>query len=389
MEADVVTINQVICPVDLSDASATALRHAAAWARWYEAPLRVLHVAAPPEVVVSGTGQAAVIPARPSHLVSADVDRFIAAALPDEPVPAMDLEVGDPVDTIVEVSTRRPGSLLVMGTHGLSGLDRVLLGSVTERVSHRVACPLLVVPPRDTAGPAAGIKLERILCAVDFHPSSLAGLRYALSLAQESRCRLELVTVLERARFSEWSAIGRPHVPPDDQGRRAMLLHALRERVPDDARQWCLVREDVLTGSPADALLERADEVGAELIVLGTGDRYHLHALWLGSTAGRLMQSARCPVLIVPGPKRMAVHARPLPRSKWGMALERLSLAHQGEPTSIAIMLAKADGTRLTHVIANPQDVRLSEAQDQHDIELFIVGRDGSTTLLGVGGSHL
>jgi nucleotide-binding universal stress UspA family protein len=310
----VVTIDHVICPVDLSAPSANALRHAVAWARWYEATLHVLHAAPPPQVDVSGSGQTAMIRARPLEYIVTDVRDFVSHALPAEPMPLVDVEAGDAVETIVAASGRWPRSLLVMGTHGWTGLNRVLVGSVTERVAHRVACPLLVVPPHDTAEPAAGVTLQRMLCAVDFRPSSLEGLRYAFSLAQESLARVELVTILERPRFSELQAIARPHVPPDDRSRCVALLDALRERVPGEARAWCVVHEDVLTGPPAEALLSRAAEMGAELIVIGTGDRHHLHALWLGSTTGRLMRTAQCPVLIVPGPQRPAVtHATLLP----------------------------------------------------------------------------
>jgi nucleotide-binding universal stress UspA family protein len=305
-----------------------------------------------------------------------------------------------------------------MGTHGWTGLDRVLLGCVTERVAHATACPLLVVPAHEPVRVATGVALSRILCAVDFRPSSLAGLRYALSLAQEGRARLELVTVLERPHRGEPRLAGEPDAAANEYARRQALRDALHKRVPDDARQWCLVHEEVLVGSPADALLAYAGDVQAELIVIGTGDRFHAHSLWLGSTTGRLMRSARCPLLIVPGPRQPALaFAKPLPLRDWGAELDRFSLTHQGEPATIAIMteelgtqpavsglpligvtadrrdgtaevaviLEKADGTRLTHVVAHPEEIRLRKVHDPGDAELFIVGRDGTTTLLGVG----
>lgn len=73
----------------------------------------------------------------------------------------------------VHASTR-PHALLVMGTHGWSGIDRLLLGSVAERVAHTTHCPLPVVPPHASPMPS-GATLKQILCAVDFHPGLAAG----------------------------------------------------------------------------------------------------------------------------------------------------------------------------------------------------------------------
>jgi nucleotide-binding universal stress UspA family protein len=409
----VTTINQIICPVDLSPASASALRHASAWARWYEAPLRVLYVAENPQIIIDGSGETLVYPTCSLAEIRTLVERFVSQALPSEPMPTVTVLEGDPVTTILEEAARWTQALVIMGTHGWTGLDRVLLGSVTERVAHGLACPLLVVPPKEKTGPVAGIDLKRILCAVDFRPSSLAGLRYALSLAQERRARLELVTVLDAPHHRDALALD------EEREHRTAMRDALRDRVPNDAREWCVIQEEVLRGSPAEALVTYAGDVLAELLVIGTGDRRHLRALWLGSTTGRLLRSARCPVLIVPAPRRPAfASAKPLARRDWSAELQRVSVTHQGEPATIAIvrddlgtqreafglpfvgvtadvrdgaeeiavMLAKENGTHLTHVISQPQDVRLHETDDQHDVELVIVGRDGSTTLLDVGG---
>jgi nucleotide-binding universal stress UspA family protein len=412
----VTTIDQVICPVDLSRASAGALRHAAAWARWYGAPLRVLHAAPLPQILVDGSGQTVVLDTRPLDDVQVDVLRFVAATLPDQPTPTLNVLQGDAVTAILDETRRWPHPLLVMGTHGSTGLERALVGSVTERVAHATACPLLVVPPHDATDPAEGVELKRIVCAVDFRPSSLAGLRYGLSLAQQGRQRLDLVTVLEAPGILDAFMLD------DERDRRAAARDALRDRVPDDARQSCVIREEVLRGPTADALSTYAGDVQAELIVMGTGDRRHLHALWLGSTTGRLMRWAGCPILIVPPPPAFSVaHAKPVARSDWTRELTRVSLAYQGEPAgiavvrddlgtqreasglpflgvtadardgadAIAVMLGKADGTHLTHVIPHPQDIRVSEPNDGHDLELLIVARDGSTTVLDVGGQSV
>ena len=207
-------------------------------------------------------------------------------------------------------------------------------------------------------------------------------------------------------------------VQPEHDDVREIPLRKLRERVPDDARQWCEVQENVLTGSPPDVLLRRAEELGADLIVMGTGDRLHLHGVWLGSTTGRILRHAHCPVLIVPGPERIVLEsAIAIPVGDWAGELERLTRTHQGQPATIAIMrddlgtereasalpltgvtlegqrghsrvvimLTKADGARLTHVIQDPCSIRLGTAADRSDVEMLVTAQDGTATLVGVG----
>lgn len=324
-----VTIERVICPVDLSVHSANALRVAASWARWYDAWLHVLHVAPLPQTVFGPAGLLAALPVRPLAEVTSEVEQFVADTLGADHHAIVDVVQGHAVGTIVHASAR-PHALMVMGTHGWSGLDRLLLGSVAERVAHSTHCPLLVVPPQ--ASPvSSGAALKQILCAVDFRPSSLAGTRYALSLAQENKARLELVTVLERMRKTEVSEL--LQVLGDEDEVRQIPLRKLRERVPDDARLWSEVQENVLAGPPADALLRRAGELGADLIVMGTGDRLHLHAVWLGSTTGRLLRQAHCPVLIVPGPERLVLEgAMAIPVGDWADEFDVLTRLHHGQP---------------------------------------------------------
>lgn len=409
-----VAIDQVICPVDLSDSSASALRLATAWARWYQVPLQLLYVNMPPQVLADGSGQTIVFPPPPVAEVRRELAEFIAATLPGEAPPAVDVIEGNADAVILEYAGRRPHALLVMGTHGRTGFDRLLLGSVTERVAHATSNPLLIVPPHDLSKPHTAIELKRILCAVDFRPSSLAALRYALSLARQGRQWIDLVTVIDRHRGGGEQRL------EEERERRATMRDALRERVPDNVREWCVIHEEVLSGSPAEALLVHAGDVASDLIVMGTGDHGWLHSIWLGSTTARVMRAAMCPVLIVPAPRRPAfAAAKPVPRAAWDGELARVSRAYSGKPASmavlsddlgrqpeaaglpfmgvtadlreggakIAVMLASPNGPHLTHVIANPREVLLHEGTSREDVELVIVGGDGSTTLLDVGGS--
>jgi nucleotide-binding universal stress UspA family protein len=314
-----VTIERVICPIDLSEHSARALRHGAAWAKYYDARLHVLHVAPLPQPLLSPAGVFAALPMRPLEDIKAEVHHFVADTLGDDhdaiANAIVDVVQGQTAGAIVDASSQAH-ALLVMGTHGWSGLDRLLLGSVAERVAHLTHCPLLVVPP-DAQSPPSGAAVRQVLCAVDLRPSSLAGMRYGLSLAQEVKARIELLTVIEGPGEGVVRELLRALPPENDRGRHA-ALEELRERVPEDARAWCEVQENVIMGRPAEVLLRRAEELEADLIVMGTGDRPHLHGAWLGSTTGRILRQAHCPVLIVPAPERLALRtsSRSSPRRR-------------------------------------------------------------------------
>jgi nucleotide-binding universal stress UspA family protein len=264
-------------------------------------PLRVLHVAMPPQVFADGVCQIVAAPSRPLAEVRADVEAFVARALlndlspENQSRPEIEVLEGQDVQEILAQSERWPRALFVMGTHG-SGLDRVLFGSVTERVSQAIANPLLVVPPHGPSSPCAPIEAQRIVCAVDFRPSSLAALRHALSLAQQGPRQLRLVTVIDRPWADEIPGLD------EDREERTFMRDALLDRIPDDIRQACVIEEDVLRGAPADALLRHAAAVNADIIVIGAGDHGYLHRVCLGSTAAKVMRAATCPVLVVPAP---------------------------------------------------------------------------------------
>ena len=105
------------------------------------------------------------------------------------------VDVGQPAAQILVRSVDAESDLIVMGTHGASGFEHLLLGSVTEKVLRRARCPVLTVPPHAQA--TSTLPFRRLLCAIDFSDSSLRGLELACSLAKESNAALTLLHVVE------------------------------------------------------------------------------------------------------------------------------------------------------------------------------------------------
>jgi nucleotide-binding universal stress UspA family protein len=188
---------------------------------------------------------------------------------------------GDPWREIKAAAEALPADLVVMGTHGRSGFERLLLGSVTEKVLRTAPCPVLTVGTEDGASPA-GPLFRRILCAADLTQASERTLDMAASLAEESLARVTLLHVVE--------------------GLGLALVEEARERLQragNVARRFRDVSERVETGTAWREILRVAEESRAELIVLGAHVHGALGRLFLGSTANQVVRHAPCPVLVV------------------------------------------------------------------------------------------
>jgi nucleotide-binding universal stress UspA family protein len=293
-----IRIAHVLCPVDFSEISQHALDHAAALARWYEARLTLLHVFADlptmnlPPVVLEAADR--------ERLIS-DLQRMATAVTPDVPVEFVLQQAPSIHEEILAQIRATHADLLVIGTHGRSGFERLFLGSVTEKVIRKATCPALVVPPRAPDVPAGSpIQFRRILCAVDFSDSSLDALAHAITMAQEADAQLTALHVLE---FPPVLA-GEPAVPVPDfsRVREAAAEDARRKLhrlIPEQARTYCTVDTAAVEGRAYREILRYATERQSDLIVMGVQGRSALDLLVFGSTTHHVIRASACPVLIV------------------------------------------------------------------------------------------
>ncbi|MGE3273755.1 MAG: universal stress protein [Vicinamibacterales bacterium] len=291
-----VRIERVLCPVDQSPVSRLALGHAVNLARWYGARVEVL------EMVPSGLPPMMLPPSPPVLTLSGEAREALSAALDDFVAPFRGREVpietaiveGDVVNGILEAARQGGADLLVIGTHGRSGLQHLTLGSVAEKVIRRAACPVLTVPPGARAVEDRHTT-HTVLCATDFSPASLLAVERAFSLAQEADASLVLMHVLE---WPEAWTDALPETRHDWEGRAEARLSDL---VPEGAEDWCHVTTVVTVGRSADQIVREADARGADIIVMGVHGRDRLERLLFGSTTYRVIREAHCPVLTVRG----------------------------------------------------------------------------------------
>ncbi len=294
-----VEIQRILCPIDFSDASRHALEHAVAIAKWYEAQITTLHVLHPvvlpqPPVFFAGFTPNAT-PIETERLACEARLRDWLEPANRAGVKADNLfDEGNPAFRILAHARSLQADLIVMGTHGLSGFDRFMLGSVAEKVLRKAECPVMTVPP--VSATAAKVPYTRLLCAVDFSYSSLAALRLAFSLAEESDAHLTILHVFD------W--------PPDDgllaerfdapKFRRTVEEGArgrLEALVTDDVRAWCKPVTKVSFGKPYRQILETAESEAIDLIVIGVRGRNPVDLTLFGSTTNQVVRRAPCPVL--------------------------------------------------------------------------------------------
>jgi nucleotide-binding universal stress UspA family protein len=303
-----IAINRILCPVDLSDSSRLALGHAASIAAWYEARLSVVHVFSNVPVldVVPALG-ATTLP--PIALKDLDREGMLAAlrtfAGPASARASVDvrlLEASDPRREILEQASSLKADLLVMGTHGRSGFDHLLLGSVTEKVIRKSPCPVMVVPRHAAEAVVSdAVPFKRIVCAVDFSPGAIHALSYALDLAQESDARISLLHVIEMPpELGEFPLAREINVNGIRAATEAEYLQRLRDLIPPEARTYCTVATQVSEGRAHREILRVAAEETADLIVMGVQGRGAVGLLLFGSNAHAVIRGAVCPVLAVP-----------------------------------------------------------------------------------------
>lgn len=303
-------VSRILCPIDFSEASRHALDQAIVIARFFDARIIVLHVYNQAFLPVPGYGMptdvgAITLTAEDAQRLQRDVAQFAAPAGTAGLEVSIAVEPGMPVARILATATALPADLIVIGTHGVSGFERLVLGSVTEKILRKATCPVLTVPPRTEK--SAAVPFKHIVCAVDFSDASLKALTTALSLAQEADAELTVVHALE------WPATTTPadftSAAPelgtggafDLEGYRTVLQAEAAQRLvallPADIREWCTPDTQILHGKPWAEILATAATRHADLIVMGVRGRNPMDLLLFGSTANQVVRRATCPVL--------------------------------------------------------------------------------------------
>jgi len=279
-------VTSILAPTDLSDSSIPALRYARMLACRFSAQLTVMYtdpIVYP--VNMAGPADGLYITTTPEHhaRLRAEVEAHAGVVMTGCPYD-IDVTIGQPVPAILAAARERKADLVIMGTHLRHGWRRALLGSVSEGVLHGSECPVLTVATQDGYVGATPYAITHVLCPVNFTGIARESLRVAVGLAEAFGARLTIVHVLEDGEVMDVKA---------EEAR-------VRRWIAPELQKTCSYRELVVRGGPAERVLDCADDVGADLLVIGAQHKLFRDATVIGTTSERVIRFASCPVLVVP-----------------------------------------------------------------------------------------
>lgn len=270
----------ILVPTDFSETAGLAIRYASALAQRLDAHLLVLHAdffipavdfMATAAGKFSATREYLMTEAREQlqHHAEANIDRNVP----------YDTRVmmNSPVDAIVDAANESGAQLIVMGTHGRTGVPRLIVGSITETVMRKSPVPVIAV----NGSSAVAGNIRKILCLVEYTDGAKSALRHAAALVNSRSAPIVLLRAIEDV---------------DDSGKYAAELLRLHNWVPAELVDRCELKI-VSSRATAESIVAMAEVTYPDLIVLGAMPNRTLTEVLRGTIAERVMQHSSCPVL--------------------------------------------------------------------------------------------
>jgi nucleotide-binding universal stress UspA family protein len=288
-------MNRILCAVDRSPSSLQAFDYAIALARWRGARLHLMEVIDAPNQYG--------VPIETRANLERDLKRVLVARRVSDVKVAISLRQGNVVQEIIAQAKASRSNLVVIGSHGRGGIQRLVLGSIAEKVLRLSTCPVLTVRRgvsqrrRGRARPP----FETILCPTDFSVAANHAVTYAKRLAKEANAKLILMTAVE------WPLGDGVMSGPVAELRKSIEANAnesLSRLVPRRGADRRRAETVVASGKASAAIVELARLRSVDLIVMGVSGRSALDVAMLGSTTHHVIREGLWPVLTVPAVKR-------------------------------------------------------------------------------------
>ena len=288
-------LKSILCPIDFSEFSAAAYQHALSLAEYYKATIVALHVVEVWKYPFADYGAQEADYAKFSRALGeggeARLRQFVKEYRAGGIEPQLAVHQGNAASCILSFAQKQSTEVVVMGTHGRRGFDRLMLGSTTDRVVRRAPCPVLVVSNSSLKLPGGADerhRVSRILYCTDFSNNSEGARGYAISLAAEYEAELTLLHVAGSL--------------PDSARAKAMIAERERELdklISDTERKNLRVNSTVRFGKPYEEIVRFATEVEAGLIIMTARGGDAVDRAIFGSTTYRVIQLGPCPVLAI------------------------------------------------------------------------------------------
>lgn len=298
----------ILCPIDFSEASAGALRYAGAIADHFAARLVVLSVEDPLLTQAADLGTGVLwTPEECKHEIAQFAAKTFGADSPALAALEYEAAVGKPAPEILRIARERSCDLIVISTHGMTGIRKLFFGSTTERVLRETTQPVLITPPVDPGVirvEDARRLIRRILVPVDLSPASLHQTQVARGLADALDLRLILAHVIEPVKSR---LAGRLNLAQVEADRRSIVddgMSELMATIPLRLHPEALVAY----GDPAEELAKVAHDRQVGLVVMGLHGSA-VHGPRMGSVTYRLL--CLCPTLVLALPPQSRAVADP------------------------------------------------------------------------------
>ena len=291
-------IKLILCPIDFSEFSVRAYQHALSLAEHYRAKLVAQHVVElwryPYADYAASLGDYERFSQALREGGKEQLEEFVKNHTHDEIQPKLVVHQGIAPDSILSFAQAEKTDVIVMGTHGRRGFDRLMLGSVTDRVMRRAPCPVLAVGKASHDSVASEEErhrrqhLSRILFCTDFSDNSERALNYALSARAEYDAELTMLHVLEEV-----------SPPAKKEQAIATAKDELEKLIPSEGRKTPKIKTAVRIGKPYEQIIQLALEAQIDMVAMAVRGRGALDLAVFGSTTYRVMQLGPCPVLAV------------------------------------------------------------------------------------------
>jgi nucleotide-binding universal stress UspA family protein len=209
-----------------------------------------------------------------------------------------EIRLGDAPEVIAETAANTRANMIAMATHGYSGLRRWALGSVTDKVLHITNTPMLIV--RGSAHKDGDPKFKRIMLTLDGSPLARQAIPLAVEIASEAQAELVLMTAVAPPYLQAPELMGAYYAYDE-------ALVAVRDRLKDELGAYAEVLNQhnvavepvAVSGLPAEAIVDEAEERKVDLIVMATHGAGGLRRWALGSVADKILHASNTPLLVV------------------------------------------------------------------------------------------
>ena len=287
-----IRLKRILFASNFTPTSAMALPYAAAFARRFGAQIYVAHVIAPDEYQHIHQAELDVTLGQMKRASEERIQGLLEAANFAEIGYRIVLDHGDVMEAIAANVREHQIDLIVAGSHGRHGIEKLLYPAIDEAIARDVACPVLLIGPEVRVRPEDEVRLERILLATDLEPHSRPLMDYAYALAAAYQAELFFLHVADDA----WKEPLATRMTPEAFCCMQLLKQQLPERAYGVEPKFL-----VEFGPPESLILEWAQRIGAELIVAGLPATAHpgLESHLPGPMAYNLASHALCPVLAV------------------------------------------------------------------------------------------